>query len=108
MATEDASLEATQEDIIPYKLEVTTLAMGDGINTAKASGAPIVWDEETAQNYAEWKKGANTNKIWLEDEDSLRAKLDAMKERNIAGVAAWQIVFAEDYVWDLFREYYGQ
>jgi spore germination protein YaaH len=79
--------------------------MGDGIVTAKANGN-LAWDEETAQNYASWQKGGKTYEIWVEDEDSLRAKLDVMKENNLAGVAAWQVAYADDYVWDLFKEYY--
>lgn len=93
------------EDIPPYTLEVQTLKMADGVVTANANGQPA-WDEETAQNYATWEKGGKTYEIWLEDRDSLDAKLKVMQENNLAGVAAWQVNYAEDYVWELFREYY--
>ena len=79
--------------------------MGDGVTTAKANGT-LAWDEETAQNYATWQKGGKTYEIWLEDKDSLEAKLKVMQENNLAGVAAWQVAYAEDYVWDLFSSYY--
>ncbi len=93
------------EDIVPYNLEIQTLKMAEGTATATAN-ATVAWDEETAQNYATWTKGDKTYEIWLEDRDSLTAKLDAMKEYGIAGVAAWQVNFAESYVWDLFGTYY--
>jgi spore germination protein YaaH len=93
------------EDIVPYTLEIQTLKMGDGIVTANANGS-VAWDEETAQNYATWQKGGKTYEIWLEDKDSLEAKLKVMQENNLAGVAAWQVAYAESYVWDLFSSYY--
>lgn len=94
-----------EEDIPPYTLEIQTLKMADGIATAKANGT-IAWDEETAQNYATWEKGGKKYEIWLEDKDSLDAKLKVMQENDLAGVAAWQVNYAEDYVWDLFMGYY--
>ncbi|MBR4719245.1 MAG: chitinase [Lachnospiraceae bacterium] len=103
---EDGSeYEVAEEDIPPYTLEIQTLKMADGIATAKANGT-VAWDEETAQNYATWDKGGKKYEIWLEDKDSLTAKLDVMKENDLAGVAAWQVNYAEDYVWDLFNSYY--
>ncbi|MCR5507165.1 MAG: SH3 domain-containing protein [Lachnospiraceae bacterium] len=95
-----------EEDIVPYKLEVQTVRMSEGIEAARAN-AEVVWDEETAQNYATWTKGDKTYEVWLEDRDSLEAKLKVMQENNLAGVAAWQVKFADDYVWDLFSSYYG-
>ena len=93
------------EDIVPYTLEVQTLKMADGVESANAHAKPA-WDEETAQNYATWEAGGKTYEIWLEDRDSLEAKLKVMQENNLAGVAAWQVNYAEDYVWDLFASYY--
>ena len=102
---EGNEIHTEEEDIVPYTLEIQTLKMGDGITTANANGS-VAWDEETAQNYATWQKGGKTYEIWLEDKDSLEAKLKVMKENNLAGVAAWQVAYAEDYVWGLFSSYY--
>lgn len=102
---EGNEIHTDEEDIVPYTLEIQTLKMGDGVTTANAN-ASTVWDEETCQNYATWQKGGKTYEIWLEDRDSLEAKLKVMQENNLAGVAAWQVAYAEDYVWDLFSSYY--
>ena len=98
-------IHVNEEDIVPYNLEVQTIRMSEG-REAAAANAEITWDEETKQNYATWEKGGKTYEIWLEDKDSLAAKLDVMKENNLAGVAAWQVNYAEDFVWELFKEYY--
>lgn len=31
--------------------------------------------------------------IWLEDEQSLEAKINVMKEHNLGGIAAWKLGF---------------
>ncbi len=102
---EGNEIHTPEEDIVPYSLDIQTIQMSEGTATARAN-AEITWDEETAQNYATWEKGGKTYEIWLEDRDSLAAKLDVMKENSLAGVAAWQVNYAEDYVWDLFKQYY--
>lgn len=102
---EGNEINKDEEDIIPYTLEVQTLKMADGVISANANGKPA-WDEVTQQNYATWQKGGKTYEIWLEDRESLTAKLEVMKQNNLAGVAAWQVAYAEDYVWDLFDGYY--
>ena len=94
-----------EEDIIPYTLEVQTISMSEGVKSANAHGKPV-WDEVTQQNYATWQAGGMTYEIWLEDRESLTAKLEVMRQNNLAGVAAWQVAYAEDYVWDLFSAYY--
>ena len=59
------------------------------------------WDEETCQNYAEWKSGSITYKIWLEDEESLSVKLNVMNAHKIGGVAVWRLGYGTSSVWEL-------
>ncbi len=87
-------------------LDMQTLPMSKGSETVAAAGAEAQWDEATGQNYAEWKTGEGTNKIWLEDEKSLRAKLDVMKAHEIGGAAVWQLAFGTGEAFSLIDEYY--
>lgn len=99
--------EEPGSDFIPYNLSCfQTLPCTDAVEYVKNRGAEIVWDETTAQNYATWKSGENTYEVWLEDEQSLRSKLEVMKTRNLGGVAAWQLAYAPGYLWDLLKQYY--
>ena len=66
-----------------------------------------VWDEETCQNYAEWQTGSVTNRIWLEDLESLKVKLNVMSAQNIAGVAVWRLGYGTPAAWDLINAYSG-
>lgn len=63
------------------------------------------WDESTCQNYAEWTSGNVTYKIWLEDVDSIRVKLNVMSTNDIGGVAVWRLGYGTAEVWELINAY---
>lgn len=99
---EEAGTEAGE-----YSTKVTSQAYGMSeiemvIQTTKAK---IQVDEATQQNYAEWKSGDAKYRVWLEDEAALEAKLKLMKEKNLAGVAAWRLGFEKSSTWDLILKY---
>lgn len=102
----EAATEDTNTEYVPYKLDVQTVKMADAIAAVQKAGATVEWDEVTAQNYAEWTKDGSTYKVWLEDEQSLGAKLQVMVNNKLAGVAAWQLGYADSSVWEVFKQYY--
>ena len=67
------------------------------------------WDDQTCQNYGEYtdKNGA-LMQIWLEDADSIEAKLGVMASNNLAGVAEWRLGFETADVWDKIAAYVGK
>lgn len=83
-----------------------------GIGTAKeylaAHGITTAWDETTCQNYGEYQSGDSYYQVWMEDEDSIRVKLNIMSKYGIAGVAEWQLAFGDSAVWDVIEEYMNQ
>ena len=91
-----------------YKTKVTSEALGmsAALKRVNSAGASIVWDDVTKQNYAEWQgSDGATYKIWLEDAASLEAKLQLMKDNNLAGTAAWKLGFETSDIWDLILKY---
>ena len=64
-----------------------------------------VWDEETRQYYAEWQDGDATYQIWIENEESLREKLNVMNARKIGGVAVWRLEYGTSTAWELIQNY---
>lgn len=64
-----------------------------------------VWDEETCQNYAEWTEEGITYRIWLEDAQSIMAKLNVMISKNIGGVAVWRLGYEDKSIWSLLSTY---
>jgi len=68
-------------------------------------GVEAVWDEETSQLYAEWQSGTKTHKLWAETEESIQVKLNVMQNKDIAGVAVWQISYGTPEAWELINTY---
>lgn len=68
-------------------------------------GAEKVWDEETCQNYMEWTSGSAIYRVWLEDEESIRVKLNVMSTKNIGGVAVWRLGYGTSNIWELINAY---
>lgn len=58
-------------------------------------GVAYEWDEETGQNYAEYTGEGGFCQVWLEDEQSIGAKVSVMKHYGLGGIAAWKLGFDE-------------
>ena len=89
--------------------EVTSDALG--MDAAKAfvneNGVEINWDPVTCQYYGEKQMGNTLYQVWLEEEESIRAKLNVMDAHNLAGVAEWKLGFENKGIWDTIGAYLG-
>ncbi len=65
------------------------------------------WDETTCQNYLEWTQGSATYKVWLEDLESLKMKINVMIANKIGGLAVWRLGYGTPAVWELFYAFTG-
>jgi len=72
----------------------------------KDNNATVTWDSAYGLNYATFtdSEGA-VYKTWLEDEQSVREKLQYMRSMGLAGVAGWRWGLESSVVWDLLRQY---
>lgn len=87
-------------------IESDALGMEDAQATVDAAGVQATWDDETKQNYATWKGSDGTKyEIWLEDADSLAAKLELMKKDKLAGTAEWALGQEDPEIWTLIQKY---
>ena len=75
------------------------------IKDLKNKGIQGEWDEETEQMYFEWKSGNSTYQFWAETEESLAAKINVMKAKDIAGVAVWRLGYGTEGVWQMISAY---
>ena len=113
----------TTEEIVPQKIILavplytriwTTNSEGEIINNSTVAmkniddiipeGTEKQWDDELKQNYVEYSDGNNTRQIWIEDIDSLKAKVSLIKEHNLAGVASWEKDMETDEFWTMLKE----
>ena len=66
-------------------------------------GKEPAWDEETCQYYAEWESGDALYQIWIEDEASLKTKLNVMGAHKLGGVAVWRLGYGTKGAWNLVK-----
>ncbi len=81
------------------------LTLNNTADFLKRIGRQPVWDDKTCQNYLEWTSGNRTYSIWLEDGQSINAKLNVMNAHNLGGVAVWRLGYGTEAVWELLRAY---
>jgi len=62
------------------------------------------FSEETEQNYVEYKDKEGLHRIWLEDAESLKRRVEVAKSMKLAGIATWTRAFASDEAWETLRE----
>lgn len=113
--------EVSSEKVInavPLYTRIWTTAE-DGAVTSRAVGiqtaydymnknqAAATWDNSVGQNYVEFETSDGTVQIWLEDEQSLEAKINVMKEHNLGGIAAWKLGFDDGRknIWGVISEF---
>jgi len=93
--------------------DVTGAVTSEAVGMQKAKdfiadhGVEATWDDETCQNFAAFTADGKNYAIWIEDAQSVRTKLNVMKQYNLAGVSGWKLGLETADVWDLIEEYLG-
>ena len=87
------------------KVTSEALDMETAWNFIKNNGLNMTWDATTGQNYGEIQLGNTFYQIWMEDKDSIEAKLAVMRKYGIGGVAAWKLGYETPDIWDAIAVY---
>ena len=80
--------------------------MADTKSVIEANGGSWAWDDSTGMNYASFDYDGGHINCWIEDADSIKAKLDFLSKYNIAGVAWWTLGQETSDVWAVISQYY--
>ena len=80
-----------------------TVAMKN-IDKVIPEGIDKKWDNDLKQNYVEYTDEQNKKQIWVEDIDSLKAKVSLIKEHNLAGVGSWEKDMESEEVWEILKD----
>ncbi len=71
----------------------------------KEKGAEPVYDEQSGQMFAEVKESDQiTYKVWLENEVSLKKRVELVKKYDLAGIASWRRGFERPDIWPYIDE----
>ncbi len=67
-------------------------------------GDKAVWLEDDGQYYIENDEGSNIRKIWVENDDSLKKKVQLVNKYDLAGVASWRWGYESSSSWETIDE----
>ena len=62
------------------------------------------WDDDLKQYYVEYTENGYTKKMWVEDKESLSAKITLITDNKLAGVASWKKDFETEDFWSFLDE----
>lgn len=70
-------------------------------------GVQKQWNDTLKQYYVEFRSGSTTKKMWVEDLESIKAKISLVSKYNLAGVTAWEKDRELDGTWELINKELG-
>lgn len=85
------------------ELDSKVMDMKD-IYSSLPEGTEIKWDDSLKQNYAEYQKNGKTYKVWIEDKESIKNKLELVNTYNLAGAAYWEKDREPEDIWNVVSE----
>lgn len=75
-----------------------------GIEAAKRwiakNKVELYWQDELGQYYGELQDSSGFSYVWMEEENSLKLKMDLVKSYDLAGVACWKLGLEDAAAWD--------
>ena len=83
------------------KVSSSALGMSAAANWVKETNIELTWDDEVGQYTGQTTIGSARKYIWLEDERSMKLKMDAIKEEDLAGVAVWKLGLEPKEIWNV-------
>lgn len=90
-----------------YYLSSQALGMDSAKKAYKEAGVKPVFDEKTGQNYVTFEGiGGELSMMWLEDETSVKSRLDLMEKYELGGAAYWALGQETDNIWKVISKYF--
>ncbi len=87
------------------KVKSKAVSMEVAFDNFSKEGAKFKWLEDIGQFYGEYDKDGVKYKVWLEDVNSIEAKMGVYKKYDLAGVASWQLGLEKKDVWNTLKKY---
>ncbi|QCT04221.1 copper amine oxidase N-terminal domain protein [Paenibacillus algicola] len=85
--------------------KVTSKAVGmEAVQSLlKEKALTPVYDELTGQNYVQYQEEQSLNKIWIEDEISLKARVELAHQYDLGGIASWSRMLGSSEAWEVLK-----
>jgi spore germination protein len=79
---------------------VDTGSMREAQDLARKWNAKIAFDPEQHEAYCTFSDGHEQHSMWLQDDQSIREKIDLADQYHLAGISSWRLGFEADTTWD--------
>ena len=89
-----------------YYLSCEAVGMDKAKKAYEDAGVKPTLDSTTGQNFVTYSKGKSTYMIWLEDQTSVKARLELMNKYKLGGAAYWALGQETDSIWKTISEYF--
>ena len=66
--------------------------------------AEVIWDNRAQQNYAEYLDGDVLHRVWIEDKESIRQRVELVNKYNLAGIASWRRGLEDPEIWPFIQQ----
>ena len=82
-----------------------TMGMDETRSFVADRGGTFTWNDGYGCNYSEFESGGTKYYAWLEDDSSIKLKLDVAAGNDLAGVGYWKLGLEDSTVWDVISAY---
>ncbi len=86
------------------KLTSTAYTMAGSEEVVDKLGLTKEWDDGIGQYVAKGSVDGVYYSIWIENSDSMRVRIKAIREREVAGIAAWSLGFETPETWYILEK----
>ncbi|WP_281887104.1 glycosyl hydrolase family 18 protein [Paenibacillus sp. YYML68] len=80
------------------------LLMKDLPALIKTKNATKTWDPKFQQYKVEYTQDGNKRVFWMEDEATVKARIDIAKKYDLGGVAAWRLGYEDVSLWSMMLQ----
>ncbi len=90
----------------PDSLTSEALSMTQAADFIREHGGTVSWLDDISQNFARISEGETVYQIWLEDKDSMEARLKMIDSFQLAGISFWKLGMQDDSIWSTIAEHF--
>jgi spore germination protein YaaH len=77
--------------------------MQEGIDTINDYKGTIKYDETAKQYYVKYIKDGKSHMVWLEDDGSIKWRMDFVNKYNLGGMGAWSLGRETPDTWEIIK-----
>lgn len=92
------------EDKTNQNLESTIYSMEDCKEYINEHNLKPIVDQDAGQNYVEYSSGNVTYKLWIEDEYSIKKRVEIVSKYNLAGISGWKKGLELSNTWQVIQD----